>query len=173
MKIEKSSSVLSIHYTRSLADGVVYFLMGAPLLALGLFITGWGWSWGRQENGHYAVATVVFIELLGIGLLMGATYFLSTMFDTMTFRFDKSNDRFLISGRKSIFNHWSLSGPVSGIRDVVCEVTGDVETFNSDLYLTFTEDGAALQTRKCGTGEITEDQEITNAIKQFCTNANA
>ncbi|MEO5509007.1 MAG: hypothetical protein ABIS27_00070, partial [Longimicrobiales bacterium] len=108
-----------------------------------------------------------FIELLGIGLLVGATYFLSTMFDKTTYSFDKTADGFVIEGRKSVFNRWSIFGTVSGVSEIVCHVTGDLETFNSEVYLTYAAHGAALQTRKCGTGEIDEDQAIANTIRQF------
>lgn len=165
--VESSAHTLTLVYKRSLADATVYLLVGAPLFAIAVYVAGWGWGWPRTATGGYSVGVSVFLILLELGLVAGAVFFLSTMFDRTTYRFDRSIDAFSVVGRKSIFNRWSIDGRVSGIQSISCEVTGEVETINSEIHLRYQDVEGVMKTRKCGTGEITDDQAITESIRQF------
>ncbi len=166
MKIEElTSNTLTIIYRRSLLDGIGYFLAGGPLLAIAIYVAGWGWS--QNPNGEYSGAASVFLVLLEIGSLAGAIYFLSTIFDRMTYSFDKASDMFLLRGRKSFFKRWSIGGAVSGISNISCEITGTDENTNSEIYLTYHVAGAPAETLRCGTGELRDDEAITDTIKTF------
>lgn len=162
---ELSSETLTIVSRRSWAGVLGYLLMGAPLLGLAVYIPGWGWY--ERAVPEYAAYAPLFLVVLEILALAGAFFLIASAFDTTVYHFDRAQDSFLIRGRKLLFKRWAVSGPMSSISSVSCEVRGDAESTHSEICLSYRSFGVVTETLKCGTGEVSEDESITDTIRTF------
>jgi hypothetical protein len=162
---ELTAETLTIVSKRSWLGRLGYLLMGAPLLVLAVYIPGWGrYQKAVPEYAAYAPLFLVVLEILAVA---GAFIFITSAFDKTVYHFDKARDHFLIRGRRLLFKSWATSGPMSSITGISCEVRGDAESTHSEICLTYRSFGVVTETLKCGTGEASEDESITDTIRTF------
>ena len=162
---ELTSNTLTIVFKRSWLSRLYYLFSGAVLLAVAIYIAGWGWY--VPAKGEYAAYAPLFLVCFEIFLVVGSFFFITSAFDAATYRFDKLEDQFFVRRRKYAFKRWATAGPVSGITSVACEVRRSDDDSHSEIYLTYRNYGVSTETLKCGTGEVAEDEAITDTIKTF------
>ena len=100
-------------------------------------------------------------------MLAGAFWFLSQVFDRISYDFDKRTDAFQISGRRRLYKKIKIEGAVSEILAVSCEIYGRDEGANSEIFLKRRYLGSVTETVKCGTWDDVEDVHITECIEMF------
>ncbi len=105
--------------------------------------------------------------IIGIVLLFFGTWFLSKVFESNSYYFDKTADKFYLKGRKEFFKKWAVEGAVSDITGVSYQIFGQDEKTYSEIFLTYRFYGSVTETIKCGTGDETEDDIITFRIQSF------
>jgi len=162
---ELSSSTLNIIYKRSWFNRIINLIPTVLFLALAIYIL----IWGRHEvpTGEFSAFAPAFLVLLAIGLLVGGLFFLSSVFDAISYHFDKTEDKFHIKGRRYFLKRWAVEGLVSEIISISCEIYGQDEHTNSEIYVKYYYYGTVTETLKCGTGEVSEDSFIADIIETF------
>ncbi len=163
--VESSACVLNIVYTRSLINKIIYGTAAAAMLAPAVMFLIWDPK--PEPDAQYPEFAPIFLLLLEIFLLSGSAFFLSSVFDATDYLFDRTADKFYLKGRRNFFRKWTIEGAVSDITGVSCEIYGQDENTDSEIFLKYRIYASVAETVKCGTGEEIEDGIITDYIKNF------
>ena len=162
---EYSDDILAIDYRRSWLDRIIHLAAGISLLApvVIIFLPGVDLT---PVNGCEAFVPP-FLIILVIGLLTGAFWFLSQVFDRIGYDFDKRADVFQISGHRYLYKKIKAVGAVSEIVGVSCEVYGRDEETSSEIFFKYRCFGSGTESVKCGTTDEAEDVLIVDCIERF------
>jgi hypothetical protein len=120
-----------------------------------------------DKNSRHPEFMPIFMLLIAALLLASGLFFISKLFETNSYFFDKNVDKFYLAGRKSFFKKWSAEGAVSEITRVSCKTFGRGADMQSEIFLKCGFYDSEIKIIKCGTGVKVEDRVITNCIKIF------
>lgn len=165
MQISETFNRLDIVYTGKRADKIIQSLAAAALFLCAAFFLICDVT--PDKNSRHPEFLPIFMLLMAAFLLAAGLFFLAKLFETNSYFFDKTVDKFYLHGRKSFFRRWAVEGAVSDITGVSYKTFGrDVNTW-SEIFLTYRFCGSETETIKCGTGVKSEDGIITEYIKKF------
>ena len=157
--------MLTIIYKRSRTNRLIYLIPAMMFLSFAVCIVIWFKE--AVETAEIPAFAPIFLVLLIIGLVVGGVTFLSSVFDRTTYHFDKTKDEFRLGGRRNFIRKWSAEGSLADIIGISYEITGQDENTSSEIYLKYRFYGSVVETVKCGTGEVIEDDIITAHIEGF------
>jgi hypothetical protein len=162
---ERAATRLRLTFKRSGRSRVLHWFCGGIILAMAVGAATWSLR-AELKEGYDSVLLFAII-VLGVSALLLAVFYLSQSLETWVFDFDKAKDQFIIRGRNPIFKRQTLEGPVSGIKDVSWEEKDSGDDTISIIRLTYRDLLSVAETAEIGTGEASDDEEITNLIKTF------
>jgi len=163
--LESSINDLKIIYKRSLTSRIIYSALALMFLSVAAF-TFFG-NVKPEPDAEYPDFALIALLLIGTLMLAFSLLFFAAVFDTANYYFDKTADKFYLTGRRNFFRKWAVEGAVSDIIGVSCEIYGNDESRSSEIFLKYSFSGTLAETIKCGTGENTEDEIIADYIKSF------
>jgi hypothetical protein len=169
-EIKESTDVLTINYRRGWASRILHLLVGLISFgfAVGILITGKG----EVTDAQYPAFATPFLIILELASLAGALLFTARIFDTIEYHFDKTADEFCVSGRKYLLKHWMIEGMTSEIVSITNEVRETDDNTTSEIFLKFRCYANVTETLKCGTRDVSEDNNIADIIERFLKRKN-
>jgi len=168
--IQESADVLTINFQRGWTSIILHLVAGLWLFALAVIILFSGKS--EIPKGDYAAFATPFLIIMELASLATAFFLISRAFDTIRYHFDKTADKFCVSGRKYLFKNWSSQGITSEIIEIKHEVRETDNDKTSEIYLKFYYYGSVTETLKCGTRNVSEDNNIADIIERFLKRKN-
>ncbi len=162
---ELSNDVLRIKYRRSWLGKIVSSGAAAVALAFAVGILVWGA--GDVSTAKYPAFAAPFLVIMEIVSLAAAFLLFSQVFDRISYNFDKTADVFVIKNQRFLFKRRETTGMVSEIVGISYEISGSDENTSSEIYLKFRPYGNTIETLKCGTRDISEDNHIADTIERF------
>jgi hypothetical protein len=169
--IQESTDVLTINYRRGWASRILHLFVGLTsfAFAVGVLIV----VKSEVPKGEYADFATPFLMIMELASLATAYLFISRIFDTIKYHFDKTADEFFVSGRKYFFKNWLIEGMTSEIIGITHEVRETHDNTSSEIYLKFRRYASVTETLKCGTRDVSEDNNIADVIERFLKRKNS
>ena len=162
---ELSNDVLRISYRRGWFGKICN--LGAGIFALAFAVLILVWGAGDISTAKYPAFATPFLMLMELASLMAAFFLISRVFDVICYNFDKTTDKFCVRGQKYFFKRQVSEGAVSEIVGVSHEVFETDDHTSSEICLKFRLYGSVVETLKCGTGDVGEDNHIADMIERF------
>ena len=167
---ELSNDRLTISYRRGWFGKIVNLGAAAAALAFAVGILFWGA--GEVSTAEYPAFAAPFLVIMEIISLAAAFLLFSQVFDRISYKFDKTADAFVVKNQRFLFKRQTTSGMISEITGVSYEISGVDENTSSEIYLKFRPYGTTVETVKCGTRNISEDNHIADTIERFLKREN-
>ncbi|MEP7038732.1 MAG: hypothetical protein ABI891_10330 [Acidobacteriota bacterium] len=163
--INESADTLDITNNGNWFDKITHLIVAAMFLPFGAVLLVFDHK--PTADAQYPKFAPIVGLIIGIVLLFFGTWFLSKVFESNSYYFDKTADKFYLKGRRDFFKKWAVEGAVSDITGVSYQIFGQDEKTYSEIFLTYRFYASVTETAKCGTGDEVEDDIITTHIKNF------